>query len=86
MKSGGSPGESAEARVAELSRDLIDCGADRARLTIAGQQYFADNQVLARRVKALEAILRTARSAGRPVNVPSDPDSARAAERYLPPE
>ena len=86
MKSGGSPNESPAERVRELSRDLIDCGADRARLTFLGQRYFSDNQVLARRIKALEAVVRTCRSAGRPVTDAVDDEATVAAERYLPVE
>ena len=78
------PGEAAPDRVQELARDLVDCAADRAKLTVNGQRYYADNQLLARRVKALEAVLRTLRAAGHPVNIPLDDDAEAAAGRYLP--
>ncbi len=72
-------------RLRELATDLVECASDRARLSVACDQYFRDNQLLARRVKALEAILRTANRAGRPTESPDDERASRAAERYLPP-
>jgi hypothetical protein len=72
-------------RVRQLARDLVDCARDRARLTITCERYFRDNQVLAVRLKAVEAALATTRSTGRPTDPGSDPESAEAAERYLPP-
>ena len=69
-------------RVRELARALAACGQDRARLNMAAAQYFADNQALARRVKALEATLN---DRGRAAPIAADPASARSAERYLPP-
>jgi hypothetical protein len=71
-------------RLQDLARDLVDCAGDRATLTIRGRQYFTDNQLLARRVKALEAILRTLRAQGHPVTVPLDDPAEVAGERYLP--
>lgn len=71
-------------RVRELARDLVDCARDRARLTVLCDHYFSDNQVLARRVMALEGMLRTAQRAGRKVRLVPDPDASQSAERYLP--
>jgi hypothetical protein len=76
------PSESA--RVRRLARDLVDCARDRARLTVLGDRYFRDNQVLAIRLKALEAALETTRRTGPPSVPDEDSESAEAAERYLP--
>src|SRR5271170_7078281 len=51
-------------RVRELAGDLVDCARERARLTVVADRYYRDNQALARRLKALEAALRTFESAG----------------------
>jgi hypothetical protein len=72
-------------RVRQLARDLVDLARDRARLTVVCERYFRDNQVLAVRVKALEAALETTRSTGRRSDPGDDPESSEAAERYLPP-
>ncbi len=71
-------------RVRQLARDLVDCARDRAQLTVMSDQYFRDNQVLAVRLKSVEAALATTRATGRPPDVSQDPESADAAERYLP--
>ena len=71
-------------RVRELASDLVECAGDRARLTIVGEQYFRDNQLLARRVKALESALRTPGRVGRTLEILEDPETTEAAERYLP--
>ncbi|MGA9840055.1 MAG: hypothetical protein WBF81_00655 [Thermoplasmata archaeon] len=72
-------------RLRELGRDLVDCARDRARLTVMCDRYFRDNQVLARRLKALEAAVRTFERAGPTGALTTDPDAGEAAERYLPP-
>jgi hypothetical protein len=83
--SGASDGRSAPPdRLRDLAAGLVACAGDRARLAFAGERYFRDNQVLARRVKALEAALRTARGAGGGPPVAEDTDATTAAERYLP--
>jgi hypothetical protein len=71
-------------RVRALAADLIDCAGDRARLTIACEHYVRDNQLLARRVKALEAVLRTGGIARGSAEVPDDPKATAAADRYMP--
>ncbi len=76
---------SAEARLREVARALATCAGERARTHFQAAEYFRENQLLARRVKALEAILRTSASAvGSPRTVPTDPAASRAADRYLP--
>ena len=77
------PGE----RLAELARALADCSSDQATAHFEAARYFADNQVLARRVRALEAAARTrAIARGDPVRIPEDRSSERAVLRYLPGE
>jgi hypothetical protein len=72
-------------RMKELARDLADCASDRARLNMLCARYFEDGRLLTRRVKALEATLRTYRSADGTAETPPDPEAERATERYLPP-
>ncbi len=67
-------------RVLELAKALTDCAGDRARLNFQASEYYADNGVLARRVRALEGMLRSSR---RTVS-PGDTEAERAAARYLP--
>ncbi|HTT72805.1 MAG TPA: hypothetical protein VMG99_01455 [Thermoplasmata archaeon] len=72
-------------RVRELAAALVECAADRAKVHFQAMIYFRENQALARRVRALEAALRTAASS--PADgpgVPADPEVDRAADRYLP--
>jgi hypothetical protein len=71
-------------RLQELARDLIDCAGDRARLTIACERYYTDNQALSRRVKALEAALAAFERSGPVLRTHSDAESSAIAERYLP--
>lgn len=73
-------------RVLELAVALAECSGDRARVHFQASQYFRENQMLARRVRSLEAMLRTARrgrAGGEPLA--SDPEAELALERYLPP-
>jgi hypothetical protein len=79
------PGEAPTARrVRELARDLVDCVGERARLTVQCAEYFRDNQLLARRLKALEATLRTVQRTGRRSETVEKHRDADVAERYLP--
>lgn len=71
-------------RLQELARDLVDCAGDRARLTIACEQYFSDNRALSMRVKALEAAVRSFERSGPTRAVDEDPETGQIAERYLP--
>lgn len=79
------PGAEPRDRVRELARDLVYCGRERARLTVMCDRYYHDNAVLARRVKALEASLRTLKLAGVEATTPIDHEGAgEFADRYLP--
>lgn len=74
-----------EERLTALAHALADCASDRARTNFQAAEYFRENRVLARRVKALEAMVRTRQRSGRPRDdLPDDPDADRAVERYLP--
>jgi hypothetical protein len=81
----GSDASGREDRVVELARALSDCASDRARVHFQASRYFADNQVLARRVKALEGMLKITRRA-RPKETADSEGAASdtAANRYLP--
>ncbi len=75
-----------EDRLTRLARALAACASDRSRAHFQASEYFRENQILARRVKALEATLRTRKRADPSAeDAPLDPDADRAAERYLPP-
>jgi len=76
---------SAEERLERLARALAECAGDRARSHFQAAEYFRENRVLARRVKALEAIVRTRAEAtgSRPAGL-DDPEATAATERYLP--
>jgi hypothetical protein len=82
-KSAG-PNTTPDDRIRELATSLVDCARDRARLTVVAGQYVRDNQALVRRLKALEAALRTFERAGHAVEIPSDEAADAASERYLP--
>lgn len=73
-----------ERRVRELARALTECAGDRARARFQASLYFQENRVLARRVRALEAILRMGPRAREARAIPMDPDADRATGRYLP--
>ncbi|MGC2789525.1 MAG: hypothetical protein WA547_05660 [Thermoplasmata archaeon] len=79
------PGETPTARrVRELARELVDCAGERARLTVQCAEYFRHNQLLARRLKALEATLRTIQRTGRRGGAAEKPEIPEVVERYLP--
>lgn len=68
-------------RSEELAKALVDCSAERARLNFRAYEYYSDNVVLARRVRALEGMLRAAQ----PGDLgPSDGRTERTVGRYLP--
>ena len=71
-------------RLQELARELVDCAGDRARLTIACEQYFSDNRALSLRVKALEAAVKSFQRSGTGHRVDEDAEAGATAERYLP--
>ncbi len=78
-------GPTPEERIGELARDLVACARERARLTVAAEGYYRDNAALARRVKALEAEIETARRAGTYRAADADPaGDGASADRYLP--
>ncbi len=69
-------------RVRDLAEALVQCAGDRARLNFRASEYYVDNTVLARRVRALEGMLR---ASGKPTaSAEDDPDLERVTERYLP--
>ncbi len=80
----GRPATEPRQRVAELARALSACASDRARVHFEAAAYFRENQALARRIKAFEAIVRTRSERGEGLRLPPDPEADRAAERYLP--
>ena len=70
----------------ELRSRLVVYAREHARLRVISDQRSRDNRVLARRLKALEAALRTLEIAGHRVEIPEDEEAANAAIRQLPPE
>ncbi len=76
-----------EDRVRALSLALVQAAQERAVSHFQAAEYFRDNQMLARRVKALEAILRAATKRGFAGPEPTEDSlGRRAAARYLPRE
>jgi hypothetical protein len=73
--------ESGEDRIHQLAKALVGCATDRARLNFQAAEYYADNTVLARRVRALEGMLR---SAGKEEIPSADAKTEQTTERYLP--
>jgi hypothetical protein len=72
----------ADDRVRQLATALTDCARERARLNFRAYEYYSDNTILARRVHALEGMLRN--NVGEPDTSPPDAETERATERYLP--
>ncbi len=71
-------------RIGELARDLVECARERARLTVAAEGDYRDNAALARRGRALEAEIETARRAVTSRVAGADPSGDGAsADRYL---
>ncbi len=77
-------GRSGTHRLWELARELAECAGDRARLTADCARYYSDNQLLSRRVKALESMLRTTKRAGGTAAWTEDDAAGAATGRYLP--
>ena len=72
-------------RIQELAAALSECSSDRARVHFQAAEYYRENQVLARRMKALEATLRSAAPGQARTEVPEeDPEAENAGRRYLP--
>ena len=69
-----------EARVRQLSRALAASAGNEARAHFQASEYFRENRVLARRLLALEAVLRTR---GTPVPARSR-DIDASLRRYVP--
>ncbi len=68
----------------QLEQRLALYAREQSRLTVVCDRAIRDNEVLVRRLKALEAALRTVDLAGHRVTIPTDPDALDAAERYSP--
>lgn len=82
----GSKSRTDEDRPRALALALVEAAQERAVSHFQAAEYFRDNQMLARRVKALEAILRTAKKRGfTSGETGENPDSDRVGARYLPP-
>jgi inner membrane protein len=68
----------------EEHRRLVQYARDRARLSVICDQYARENQILARRIRALEGALRAFELAGNPIEVPDDGEAEEMTERYQP--
>lgn len=73
-----------QTRVMQLARALTECDAQRSRDHFLASEYFVDNTRLARRVKALEAEIRTAQKTGRVPNIVVEEGEPARPDRYLP--
>jgi hypothetical protein len=71
--------------VRELQQRLVVYARENSRINVICGQYARDNQILARRLKALEAALRTFDMAGAAIVIPADDDVSDVSERYLRP-
>ncbi len=69
-----------DGRITELARALAKSSGAEAESHFRASEYFRENALLARRVKALEALLRTAKQ----MVPPSSPATEDAVEHYLP--
>jgi len=70
--------------VRELKHRLVVYAREHARLSVICDQHSRDNQTLSRRLKALEAALRTLEMAGHTVEIPVDEEVGEVSDRYLP--
>ncbi len=68
----------------ELQQRLVVYAREHARLNVIAEQSHRDNELLVRRLRALEAALRTLEMAGNKVVIPDDEDVEDVSERYLP--
>ncbi len=72
-------------RIRVLAEALAECASDRARAHFQASEYFRENRVLARRLKALEAMVRTKVATGQMEAVDlTDREAEAAVHRYLP--
>ncbi len=69
-----------ESRITELAQALVVCAGSEAAAHFQAMECYQDNILLARRVKALEAMLRTFGS--HPTE--AAPDVERTVEQYMP--
>jgi hypothetical protein len=69
--------------VRELQQRLVVYAREHSRLHVLCDECTRDNQILARRLKALEAALRTFEMAGSTVVIPADDFVPEVSERYL---
>ncbi len=77
----GSPRET----IRQLEQRLALYAREQSRLSVICDQAVRDNELLVRRLRALEAALRTLDLGGHKIVIPPDPDVADAAERYASP-
>ncbi len=76
----GSPRE----MIRQLEQRLTIFAREQSRLSVLCDQALHDNELLVRRLRALEAALRTLQLAGHSIAVPADADIEAAIERYSP--
>ncbi|MGC2289938.1 MAG: hypothetical protein WA688_08800 [Thermoplasmata archaeon] len=74
-------GVSTGSRLEQLAKSLTACAQDRARLNFQAYEYYADNALLSRRVRALEGMIRASGHGDPPRG---DADTENAGDRYLP--
>ncbi len=67
-----------------LQQRIVVYAREQSRLTVLCNQCVRDNELLARRLRALEGALRAVELAGQRVVIPEDPDAEDASGRYLP--
>ncbi len=81
----GRPASDPRERISELARALAECSGDRAKVHFQAAAYYRENQVMARRIRALEAVIRTRGSSEEQAALlEPEPEVERASERYLP--
>lgn len=68
----------------DLRQRIVVYARENSRLTVLCEYYSKDNHALARRLKALEAALRTLEIAGHRIEIPADDEAESATDRYLP--
>lgn len=69
----------------EMHRRLVVYAREHSRLTVMCTEYTRANVTLSRRLKALEAALRTVEMAGVRIEIPPDEEAAEISSRFLPP-
>ncbi len=70
----------------ELEQRLMVFARENSRLTVLCNQIARDNEVLARRLRAMEAAIRTLEMAGGRIEIPPDADIPEVTGRYLDPD